>query len=78
MTLRHYYSSWPDLFRPSTSLVMALKQDVDARDERGHDGPSGLIDDIKYLKIIGNSIWNVFLVVNANSIARAVRGDDQE
>jgi len=42
-TLRHVYqlapltqsfTSWPDLFRPSTS---SLEQDVDARDKRGHD-----------------------------------------
>src|SRR5262249_39842429 len=30
-------SSWPDLFRPSTSLLSAGKQDVDARDKREHD-----------------------------------------
>jgi hypothetical protein len=30
--------SWPDLFRPSTTS--ATKQDVDARDKRGHDGNS--------------------------------------
>ena len=29
-------SSWPDLFRPSTSLLAGIK-DVDARDKRGHD-----------------------------------------
>jgi hypothetical protein len=29
--------SWPDLFRPSTSLIWPGYQDVDARDERGHD-----------------------------------------
>ena len=30
-------SSWPDLFRPSTSLMLFGFQDVDARDKRGHD-----------------------------------------
>jgi hypothetical protein len=30
-------SSWPDLFRPSTSLGRAATKDVDARDKRGHD-----------------------------------------
>src|SRR6185437_15451176 len=30
-------SSWPDLFRPSTSLMLCGFQDVDARDKRGHD-----------------------------------------
>ena len=30
-------SSWPDLFRPSTSLMLFGVQDVDARDKRGHD-----------------------------------------
>ena len=29
-------SSWPDLFRPSTTLLAGIK-DVDARDKRGHD-----------------------------------------
>jgi uncharacterized protein YaiI (UPF0178 family) len=29
-------SSWPDLLRPSTSFL--LKEIVDARDKRGHDG----------------------------------------
>jgi hypothetical protein len=32
-----YASSWPDLFRPSTSLVDEHSKDVDARDEREHD-----------------------------------------
>ena len=32
----HSVSSWPDLFRPSTSWL-GRKQDVDARDKRGHD-----------------------------------------
>jgi len=30
-------SSWRDLFRPSTSLMVFGLQDVDARDRRGHD-----------------------------------------
>jgi hypothetical protein len=30
-------SSWPDLFRPSTSLMLFGFQEVDARDKRGHD-----------------------------------------
>ena len=30
-------TSWPDLFRPSTSLMLFGFQDVDARDKRGHD-----------------------------------------
>jgi hypothetical protein len=30
-------SSWPDSFRPSTSLIPPGFQDVDARDKRGHD-----------------------------------------
>jgi len=30
-------TSWPDLFRPSTSFLDARPQDVDARDEPGHD-----------------------------------------
>ena len=31
-------TSWPDLFRPSTSFIVAGREDVDARDKRGHDG----------------------------------------
>jgi hypothetical protein len=31
-------SSWPDLFRPSTSLIFAKRQGVDARHKAGHDG----------------------------------------
>ena len=33
-------ASWPDLFRPSTSLVFLkiVREDVDVRDKRGHDG----------------------------------------
>ena len=31
-------ASWPGLSRPSTSLTLRRSQDVDARDERGHDG----------------------------------------
>ncbi|MEA2910334.1 MAG: penicillin-binding protein [Bradyrhizobium sp.] len=31
-------SSWPGLTRPSTTLVAADKEDVDARDKPGHDG----------------------------------------
>jgi len=32
------YSSWPGLSRPSTPcLLSSRKQDVDARDKRGHD-----------------------------------------
>jgi hypothetical protein len=33
------HSSWPDLFRPSTSLLVAalIKQDVDARDKKLED-----------------------------------------
>jgi hypothetical protein len=31
------HASWPDLFRPSTSLFEAHPEDVDARDKRGHD-----------------------------------------
>jgi hypothetical protein len=31
-------SSWPGLSRPSTSLEPGGPKDVDARDERGHDG----------------------------------------
>jgi hypothetical protein len=34
--MARHSSSWPDLFRPSTSLLTGGK-DVDARDERGHD-----------------------------------------
>src|SRR5690349_3842337 len=34
--MRQLFSSWPDLFRPSTSWLFA-KEDVDARDEHGHD-----------------------------------------
>jgi hypothetical protein len=30
-------TSWPGLCRPSTSLERVTKQDVDARDEPGHD-----------------------------------------
>ena len=30
-------TSWPGLSRPSTSLIRLTIQDVDARDERGHD-----------------------------------------
>jgi hypothetical protein len=30
-------TSWPDLFRPSTSLEHQEKQDVDARHKAGHD-----------------------------------------
>jgi hypothetical protein len=30
-------SSWPGLSRPSTFFLVAGKQDVDARDKRGHD-----------------------------------------
>jgi uncharacterized membrane protein len=33
----HHPSSWPDLIRPSTSCLRQRKQDVDARDEPGHD-----------------------------------------
>ena len=29
--------SWPGLSRPSTPLILQEKQDVDARDKRGHD-----------------------------------------
>jgi hypothetical protein len=29
--------SWPDLFRPSTSLKHQGRQDVDARHRAGHD-----------------------------------------
>jgi hypothetical protein len=29
-------ASWPDLFRPSTSLRLLALKDADARDERGH------------------------------------------
>jgi hypothetical protein len=29
-------TSWPDLFRPSTTCVWG-KKDVDGRDKRGHD-----------------------------------------
>jgi hypothetical protein len=32
-----YTSSWPDLFRPSTSFILWLLKDVDARDKPGHD-----------------------------------------
>src|SRR5581483_10909692 len=32
------HSSWPNLFRPSTPCRVELKEDVDARDKRGHDG----------------------------------------
>jgi hypothetical protein len=35
-------SSWPDLFRPSTSLLGRTRKDVGARDERGHDEDWGL------------------------------------
>jgi len=36
---RIYFSSWPGLTRPSTSLVAAQrKQDVDGRIKSGHDG----------------------------------------
>ncbi len=35
--LRLCWSSWPALCRPSMSFF-AAKQDVDGRDERGHDG----------------------------------------
>src|SRR5262245_33494888 len=35
---RAFRSSWPYLFRPSTSY--AEKKDVDARDMRGHDAES--------------------------------------
>jgi len=31
-------SSWPGLTRPSTTLVITSKEDVDARDKPGHDG----------------------------------------
>src|SRR5437868_7360934 len=31
-------SSWPDLFRPSTSCSLNEFQDVDGRDKPGHDG----------------------------------------
>jgi hypothetical protein len=30
--------SWPDLFRPSTSLNFHDFEDVDARHKAGHDG----------------------------------------
>src|SRR5258708_3645444 len=30
-------SSWPDLFRPSTSSLAAIIQDVDARDKKAED-----------------------------------------
>jgi hypothetical protein len=32
-----FSASWPDLFRPSTSGLRRKKEDVDARDKRGHD-----------------------------------------
>src|SRR5439155_6570545 len=34
-------ASWPGLSRPSTSLVAAEKEDVDARVEPGHDEERG-------------------------------------
>src|SRR5262245_11895213 len=30
--------SWPDLFRPSMSLLLKVRQDVDAWHKAGHDG----------------------------------------
>ena len=36
------HSSWPGLSRPSTSLFVARRQGVDARDKRGHDGGEAL------------------------------------
>jgi hypothetical protein len=37
--MRHnaLYESWPGLSRPSTPYFVKRKQDVDARDKRGHD-----------------------------------------
>jgi hypothetical protein len=34
-----YPLSWPGLSRPSTFLIRQEKQNVDARDKRGHDEP---------------------------------------
>jgi hypothetical protein len=34
----HHCSSWPGSSRPSTSFITSRKQDVDTRDEPGHDG----------------------------------------
>src|SRR6185437_14882170 len=31
-------SSWPGLSRPSSSLMMQIRQDVDVRHKAGHDG----------------------------------------
>jgi len=32
------HSPWPGLSRPSTPLLPCGREDVDARDKRGHDG----------------------------------------
>jgi hypothetical protein len=39
LPLLKQFPSWPDLFRPSAPFFQpkAAKQDVDARDKRGHD-----------------------------------------
>jgi len=36
--------SWPGLSRPSTPILLMFHQDVDARDERGHDGSTPTSD----------------------------------
>jgi hypothetical protein len=38
-TLINSLSSWPDLFRPSTSFFPVAAENVDARDKPGHDDP---------------------------------------
>jgi hypothetical protein len=40
------HSAWPGLSRPSTlCLLSGRKQDVDARDKRGHDEKHGIQSD---------------------------------
>src|SRR5262249_30428065 len=52
-TLAHKFApSWPGLSRPSTSFLIGMtKEDVDARDKRGHDGESGSVErNMRYLE----------------------------